>query len=142
MNLKITPAIRFVFIVFFLFIEIMAVFLTIQFISKNELGVKESLILAAFALGAPLALLFTRATLFIGDNYIEYFSGIPGTKKITIRAVDVEKIESSAAPYIGRVDYIRMKGGKEMHNIPTDMLERRKEVPALLEKALHTKIIE
>lgn len=142
MTLKMSLALRIVFAIFFIFIEVMVVFLLLQFIREKSLGIQEILLLAAFGLGAFLFPIFSRMELFIGDNYVEYFSALPGKKKVIIRAVDVDKIERSASPFQGRVDYIRMKGGKELYTIFTDSLERRKEIPALLEKALHTKIIE
>lgn len=142
MIIRITPAIRFVLIFFFVLIEFLVIFVLNQLIHDKELGVKEVMILAAFACGAFLFPILTRATLFIGDKYVEHSTGMPGMKKFVIRAVDVEGIYRSAVPFMGRVDYIRIKGGKEMHTILTDSMEKRREIPELLEKALHTKIIE
>ena len=98
--------------------------------------------LAGTALIGLLGPLIIHTEIKFSDNYIEFKPFLLGMKQTTIRAVDVEGIYRSAAPFLGRVDYIRMRGGKQMYTIPTDSMERRKEIPALLEKALHTKIVE
>lgn len=142
MTLRLSFALRVVFIVFFIGLELLVIFMTLDFIRTNQLGTQEILMLIGTALLGCLGLIMLRLKLIIGDNYVEYHYAAPWSKVALIRAVDVEKIERSAAPFMGRVDYVRMKGGRELHPIFTDGLERRKEVPALLEKALHTKIIE
>lgn len=142
MTLKVNPILRFIFIIFFIGLELLAVSMAINLIKANQLGIQEILMLTGTALIGLLGLFIPRMQLVIGDNYVEYFRGFPGSKRVMIRAADVEKIERSASPFQGRVDYIRMKGGKCIYTIFTDSMERRREVPTLLEKALHTKIIE
>lgn len=142
MTLRVSPALRIVLFLAFIGIEVLVILVGREFARTKQLGNTEIIVLAAFALGALLLPILTRMKLVIGDNYVEYFSFLPGAKAVTIRAVDVDKIERSAAPFQGRVDYIRMKGGKELYTIFTDSMERRKELPALLEQALKTKIVE